>query len=206
MAVPSFPSVNVTGPVHHYVRTLNSTNIYYLGTAEVTPQMRRRTYKTDVKNDIAANQLPFQRTYDGEAATLGVLLTRYAKLTEAAIDLRTNPLTLLQSARGRDSRWSRGSLIYGQWTFELWQVFENFSNPVVATPGLEIGWYWPQVELLDHDQEESGTRAQKLQYVFDCTPKWTGQLSATVVAPGEREWLLYSTDPLLFPTDVQVPQ
>ena len=211
MAEQSFPEVHVTGPVHHYVRALNSYNpgIWYLGTAEVTPQIRKRKYKKDVKNTIASGSLPFQRTYEGQAATIAVLLTYWSKfavgtIEEADAALGNTPLA------GSESRWSRGHLVFGQSTFELWQVFENFLNPnaELVTPGLEIGWYWPQVELLDSDTVAAGTQEEQQMLVLDATPYWIRQASYTAVNANlnERGYRLYSNDPADFPADVRIPQ
>lgn len=220
MAVQSFPAVHVTGAVHHFVRC-NGTHdlwdgdILYLGTAEVTPQMQRRRYKTNVMNDIAGKTLPFQKTYDGEAATLSTLLTYWSKPAVEAVRMLgvsrglvgVNPLTGFVSA-GSESRWSRGALVYGQLTFELWQVFENSLNPLTITPFLETGWYWPQVELLDDDTVSCGTGVEKLLMVMDATPYWIPNASASGVnvSQNERGFRLYSTDDANFPADVLVPQ
>ncbi len=208
MAAQSFPDVHVTGPVHHYVRVAGSTDtIFYLGTCEVTPQMQRRLYKSDVKNDIAGNQLPFQRTFDGEAATVSTLLNRFSKdawteILLAGFASGNTPLV------GSESRWSRGHLVYGQSTFELWQVYDNFLNPFGASANLEIGWYWPQVELLEHNTLAAGTRDEKLLLVFDCTPYWIPQTNYYTINANanERGWILYSNAQADFPADVRVPQ
>lgn len=211
MAIPSFPEVHVTGPVHHFIRAENAfdASIFFLGTCEVTPQMARRKYKSDVKNTIAGNALPFQRTYDGEAAKVSVLLNRFSKdawatILEADFVKGNTPLA------GTESRWSRGHLVYGQSTFELWQVYDNFFNPFGTSTGLEIGWYWPQVELLDHNTVAAGTLDEKLMLVFDCTPKRIPQASPDEVRAGlnERGWKLYSNlnDLTNFPNEVRTPQ
>lgn len=198
MATPSFPDVHVTGAVHHYIRTGGDGNpIYYLGTAEVTPQMQIRRYRQSVMNDIAGKTLPLQKTYDGDAATVSCLLTRFSK---AALRV------LAESGRGagvhlspgEESRWSRGSLVYGKSAFELWQVYDDFLNPNGTTVGLEIGFYWPQVELLQNDKIKVGTQGEGDLCVFDCTPYW--------FQFGDRGWTLYSHDENLFPADVRVPQ
>ena len=98
--------------------------------------------------------------------------------------------------------------MYGQLTFELWQVFDFALNPAGATPGLEIGWYWPQVQLLEHNTVKAGTQGEGLLCVFDCTPQYQPQASFSTVndANNERGWLLYSCDPIDFPDAVLTPQ
>lgn len=208
MAVASFPDVHVTGPVQHFVRATTSTTseIWFLGTAEVTPQMQRRRYRQNVMNDLAGKTLPFQKTYDGEAATVSTLLTRFSKSAWTAILDAGRTRSLLGGPVGTESRWSRGAPVYGQMTFELWQVYDNYFNPAGATLDLEIGWYWPQVELVQHDTVAAGTQAEKLLLVMDCTPFWIPQASTSSISGNERGWVLYSNDEADFPAAVRVPQ
>ena len=208
MAVPSFPECHVTGPVHHYIQTIDG-DIWYLGTAEVTPQMQVRRYRSNVMNDVAGKTLPLQKTWDGEAATVSVLLTNFSKFAEAQLQASGQPGGI-QLGNGRETRWARGALIYGKATFKLWQVYDNFFNPNGTSTGLEIGWYWPQVELLQRDTVKAGSQGEGLLCVFDCTPYRIPQASSQAVndANNERGWFLYSqTDNLTdFPADVRTPQ
>lgn len=213
MAVASFPDVNITGPVQHFVRATGSgdTGIYFLGTAEVTPQMQRRRYRQNVMNDLAGKTLPFQKTYDGEAATVSTLLTRFSKLAwelilVAGYDAGMIPDFNGAPYSGSETRWSRGQAVYGAMTFEVWQVYDNFFNPAGASANMEIGWYWPQVELLQHDTVAAGTQAEKLLLVFDCTPKFIPQASSQTVTGNERGWTLYTNSPADFPDAVRTPQ
>jgi hypothetical protein len=210
-AANSFPEVHVTGVVHHWVRAnlSGSQSAFYLGTAEVTPQMQIRKYKTNVMNDIAGRTLPFQKTYDGEAAVVSTLLTRWSKYAYDAILNQGKSLGLVHAwGAGSETRWSRGALVYGQLTFEMWQVFDNSLNTTIATPGLELGYYWPQVEILDHDTVSAGTGPNKLQLVLDCTPYWIRQAShgAVIESANERGFLLYSNHAEDFPLEVLTPQ
>lgn len=223
MAEPSFPDIQVTGPVHNYVRAMfadeNDTTgidsrIFYLGTCEVTPQMQRRKFKSPVKNEIAGPTLDFQRTYDGEAARVTLMLTRFSNLAWGSILLAGRARGLLgpsgSAQAGREGRWSRGAPVFGQMTFELWQVYENspFLNPLTRFPTLEIGWYWPQVEIESHDTVKAGPQGQALLLTLDCQPWWIPQASSSTVnnAANERGWILYTNDPDDFPQDVLVPQ
>ncbi len=206
MATPSFPEVHVTGPVHHYIQTIDG-DIWYLGTAEVTPQMQVRQYTQNVMNDVAGKTLPLQKTFDGEAAVVSVLLTQFSKFAEEQLQARGQPGGIHRRA-GEETRWSRGSTVYGKATFKLWQVYENFFNPNGTSTGLEIGWYWPQVELLQRDTVKAGTQGEALLLVMDCTPYRIPQASPTAVNDGinERGWVLYSQREADVPTDVRVPQ
>lgn len=209
MATASFPSVHVTGPVHHYIQTNVGDGPYFLGNAEVTPQMQVRRYTSKTMNDRAGRTLPFQKHWDGEAATVSVLLTYFSKFAEEQLQ-RSGVTAGIQVAAGKESRWARGSAVYGKATFKLWQVYDNYFNPNGSSDGLEIGWYWPQVELIQRDSVKVGAQGEGLLLVFDCTPYLIPQASASAVNSNanERGWFLYSqsdntTD---FPESVRVPQ
>jgi hypothetical protein len=210
MAVASFPEVHITGPVHHYIQAIGG-QIYYLGTAEVTPQIQVRRYRSNTMNDVAGKTLPLQKTWDGEAAVVSVLLTNFSKFAEQELQTsgRTNGVQLTERA-GIETRWARGSAVYGKSTFKLWQVYDNFFNPFGTSTGLEIGWYWPQVELLQRDTVKAGSQGEGLLCVFDCTPYRIPQASPTAVNDtlNERGWFLYSQDDNTtdFPASVRVPQ
>jgi hypothetical protein len=180
-------------------------DVYYLGTAEVTPQVQATRYVSPGMNDTAGKTLPMQKTNDGEDARIVSLFTRYSKPVYNL--LRTN---LLMPAPGFETRWARGGLVYGQMTFELWLVFEQFFNPLGTTAGLEPGFYFPQVELRQHNLEKGGTQVEGKLMVFDASGYWIPQASSQAVAGNERGWVLYSQNPADFPitgTDrVDIPQ
>lgn len=205
MAIPSFPDFQVTGAVHHYIRTPDDGNILYLGTAEVTPKVAHKPFYKDVMNDIAGKSLPAQKTHDGEMAVIGVLLTRYSKagygeLTDVGIAAG------IQVTSGRESRFARGALAFGTQTFELWQVFENATDAAFRQVDMELGYFWPQVLLASHDRDTLGTEAEKLMLVFEAYPQRQPYASASQVGPTGGQWLLYRFDDAAFPTDVLVPQ
>ena len=216
MAVPSFPDVHVTGVVHHYIQ-INGGQLWFLGNAEVTPQMQVRRYTSKTMNDRAGRTLPQQKHWDGEAATVSVLLTYFSKFAEQELQ-QSGKAAGIQVQPGEESRWARGAAVYGNATFKLWQIYDNFFNPNGSSDGLEIGWFWPQVELLQRDTVKVGAQGEGLLLVFDCTPYLIPQAShASVNAQAnERGWALFtqvSTDAwagnpegLAFPSGVQVPQ
>lgn len=202
MAAASFPSFHVTGPVHHYVRSPVDREIYYLGTAEVTPKVEHRPFYSDTFNDIGGTMVPMQRTEQGEMAIIGTLVNRYSK-TAYDVLTRTGADVV---ARGERGRYSRGSFVFGPGSFELWLVFDNALVPEFRTPNLEYGYYYPQVDLGPHTRDRLGTDTEKLLLVFEAYPYWVPQQSLNSVQPGERAWQLYSMDPGAFPQAVLVPQ
>lgn len=198
MAAPSYPDIHVTGAIHHYIQVPGDSNIWYLGTAEISPVMQRHKNFQYVLNDIWGKTLPAQKTYDGEAATVSVLLTRFSRTAWDRV-LRSGEASLLNVAgySGFETRISRGHGVFGRSSFRLWQVFDFALFPTVASYGLELGWYWPQVTVEDHDTVAAGTQAEKLLMVFDSQPLFGG-------ATGGH--LLYKNDAASFPADVLVPQ
>lgn len=208
MPVPTFPAYHVTGAIHHWVRRLGGA-ILYLGTAEITPQMQLRRYYQKVPNDEAGKTLPGQMTRDGHAATVAVSMSRWSKNTwdqmaisgiEAGLDFDI----------GQEGRFSRGGLVFGQDTVELWQVYENSLNPFLdrGTFSVELGRYWPQVVISEDNQPQAGTQVERKLFVFDCQPRRVTQASFSAVnaAVNERGWILFRVDDAAFPADVLVPQ
>jgi nitrous oxidase accessory protein NosD len=199
MAVPSFPRVHTTGPVHHFVRVPGVSGVYYLGTAEVTPKMATRRFYSDVFNDLAGSSLPFQRLDHGEAASVAVLLTRFS-YSALAVALTAGAAAGVRAGVGAGSGLSRGSLVFGQQSFELWQRFAYY-NTLQGTTGLVQGRYWPQVTLSDFNDEGVGTSGYKALCVFDAQPLYTPQSSNSTGG-----WTLVRWDDEAFPADVQTPE
>lgn len=210
MPINAFPAYHVTGAIYHWVRVKGDANFYFLGTAEVTPQMQVRRYRQDVPNDEHGKSLPGQRTRDGQAAKVAVILSRWSKWTWEKIQTSAAAVGL-DFLDGSEGRWSRGGLVFGQEDFELWQVYDNALNPFGpnrATYGIELGRYWPSVMFDEDNQPQAGTQVERKMFVFDCQPKRVPQASVSVVndAANERGWVLYSVQDAAFPADVLVPQ
>ena len=207
MASQSFPDIHVTGAVHHYIQVRGEDSVWYLGTAEITPQMQRTKYAQRVLNDWWGKTLPAQSTYDGESAVVSVLLTRYSKTAWGRI-LRAGEgsLVTLSGYGGTETRLSRGHGMFGRSDFQMWQVYDFALFPTVASANLELGWYWPQVTLSNHDTVAAGTQAEKLLLVFDCQPKRIPQASFSSVSGNELGFTLYRNDNDAFPASVLVPQ
>lgn len=213
MAQASFPEVHVTGAIHAFVLgdLTGETEPFYLGTTEVTPQVQRQRLSSEVMNDIKAKKLPFQKTDDLEEHNISLMLTRFSRsawdniLSAGVAAGRVLAPGGVPDA-GTFTRWTAGGLVYGVRTFQLWLLFENFFNPFGASTGLEIGWYYPQVELLNHDMAAGGTQAEKLLLLMNATPWWIPQTSPTAITGNQRGWLLYSNNVTDFPASVQVPQ
>lgn len=200
MAAAAYPAFHVTGAVHHYVNWSGLSAPLYLGTAESTPQIKLVSTSKPVMNDITGPTLPAQKVETGEMAQIGVAFNRFSYGTRATLNTHTGP--------GRRGRFDRGLLKFGRYTFQLWQVFENATDATVRAlyPGLPLGFYWPQVELLSKDSPRIGNQDELWVPTFEAQPYFTPQAVATTVASGEREFFLYSQADADFPAAVLVPQ
>lgn len=206
MAVPSYPQVHVTGPVHTWVQ-VPGDQIRYLGTCEVTPQVQLISYAQDAMNDLAGKTLPFQRTDDGSEAVLAMMVNYFSKSAVAAI--KASGVAAGRQVRpGVETRWSRGGVKFGVTTFGLWHVFDNYFNPGGTTVGLEIGYYYPQCEWVNLDVSKMGTQVQSQLVVVHARPQFLPQANPFAVnaSANERGWVLYSNVPSDFPADVRIPQ
>lgn len=200
MAAAAFPAFHVSGAVHHYVSWPGLSAPLYLGTAESTPQLKFVETSKPVMNDITGTTLPAQKVEGGEMANVAVAFNRFSQGTRDAL--------IARSGGGRRGRYTRGLLRFGRATFQLWQWFENYGDETVRAlyPGMRIGFYWPQVEMVGKDLPRLGTADELWVPTFECQPYFVPQVSATSVSAGEREFFLYSQDPADFPAAVQVPQ
>lgn len=202
MADPTYPAYHVTGPVHHYVRLPGDALPYYLGTCETQPRVAITHVRRPIMNDVAGPDIPAQKKDGGHGATLSVLLNRFSQGTFAYL-----------RPAGLQGRFSRGQLIYGVKTFELWQVFENYLDATVRAqyPDLPIGYYWPQVDWTE-TEDMPGNIDQKVLCQWEASAQWTGLANgvglanANQVVAGNRRWLLYSQNVADFPAAVLVPQ
>lgn len=203
MAVISLPAFHVTGPVHHFIRTpQEEPDIWFLGTAEVTPKVEHRVMQADTFNDIGGSMVPMQRTAQGEMAVIGTLLNRFSK---GAVDLLNN-LSAQPLAAGFEGRFSRGPLVFGVSSFELWLLFDFATNPAFRSPGLEMGYYFPQCVVGGKTRDRLGTDTEKFLLVAEAYPFWVPQASANSISGFERAWQLYANDDASFDLTQLVPQ
>lgn len=205
--VNSLPKYNLTGAIHHFIRVpLIPLSIYYLGTCEVQPDIRIWELSAGVKNDDAGRILDGQKTDQGRKADIGLQLSYYSELTYTQLKTIRGTANVLQHAAGWEGRFGRGSLIFGSKTFELWQVFERQTEASLRDANQPLGYYWPQVELIQHAPVVLGNQEKQLLLVCEAQPKKMPQASHSAVAAGERTWKLWAEDDASFPAEVLVPQ
>ncbi len=198
----SDPLFHVTGPVHHYVQlwtpfnngttASNAGGIWYLGTAEVRPQVTVKRVRKKIMNDLFGTMLPANMVYQGQFAQIGVALNYFSQ--SAVNNLRATGVNGVN--RGADGSGAVGSLEYGVHSFKLWQVYGNynFSGGSVIPPGR----YWPNVLIADETEQQTGLVDQIKMFVFEA-------YKLPACTTGVRSGVLYSEDPTDFPSDVRVP-
>lgn len=191
---------NVTGVVHHWamIDGRSSDSAYaspvYLGTSEVCPKVKLRRLYSDVRNDIAGEQSPAQKTRQGLHAMVASLMNYFNHPVASALKA---PNLVLDPLPGIESSWSRGTLSFGVDTFQLWLVFENYWNGTTfKTDGLLPGYYFPRVQLLDYDEDSIGTRDEKALFMFQAFPRRNS----------DHSWTTYGQAETDFPATVRVPQ
>lgn len=210
MAFPadSAPGIKVTGPVHHFVQVVTpyigggttaagAGSIFYLGTAEVQPQIKVKKVAIPVKNDIGGRLLPSNNVYQGQMGQIGVALNRLSLRALNEIKVVGGTAGVF---KGRDYYNAVGALEFDKYTFRLWQVngFYNWASPVTGASEIPPGRYWPNVRLDDEDDQKIGT--------ID----WTKLLVMTayklpICGSGLWDGVLYSEEVADFPTDVRTP-
>lgn len=214
MADATFPAFHVTGPVHHYYRRPAryagdpwANKVYYLGTAETQPRLAVSHVRRPIINDIGGPDVPSQKKDGGRLAAISVMFNRFSHW--AIGDLKPP---------GQQGRFSRGQVVYGVKTFELWQVYENAVGALTDTglaalyPDLPLGYYWPQVDWVTNE-ETPGNIYEKIMVQWEASELFTDLATLVGTSPvgtapfaGSREWLLFSQDPTTFPAEVRVPQ
>jgi hypothetical protein len=216
-----FPAFHVTGAVHCWVGTDapgTTSNVYFLGTCQVQPQFQIQQVSTDVHNDLVGPSLPAQKIDNGEVGSLGLALNRFSKSTLQVLRL-LRAGGGVSSNPGRRNRYSRGGLVYGSRTFQLWCVFDNAldgAGALCATnaaprslfPGLEAGFWFPQVEILAESDMQLGNGKDEVKLMtFEAQPYFQPISSGyTAVNSGDRQFTLYSNLDAAFPAVVCAPQ
>lgn len=203
----SLPGIKVTGPVHHWIQvntpyiasgttTAGYTgSIYYLGTAEIQPQVTIQRLRIPVKNDIMGRLQPAQTVYQGQMAQIGVALNRLS--LPAINELRASGLYGVQL--GYNDRWAIGSLEFYNMSFKLWQTYDRYwTGPPTGADQIPPGRYWPCVLINQEIENRTGAIDWTKGFIFDA-------YSAPTCSGGIRTSKLYSEDPADFPASVQTP-
>lgn len=206
----SAPGIKVTGPIHHFVQVVNpfisvgttttaagAGSIFYLGTAEVQPQIKVKKVRIPVKNDIGGRLLPTQSIYQGQMGQIGVALNRFSLRALNEIKATGGYAGIY---KGVDYFNSVGALEFANTSFRLWQVngFYNWSTPATGAAEIPPGKYWPNVVIADEDDAKIGTIDWTKLLIFEAYKL----LGCTT---GLYSGVLYSEEVADFPSDVRTP-
>lgn len=199
----SYPAFKVSGPIHHFVQPYTQYGstaaglLYYLGTAEIRPQVRIQSFKLDAKNDLAGRLLPMQTVYQGKMAQIGLGLNRFSS---PAMDALRSTGGVGGIYQGKDFQLARGSLEFLKHTFQLWQVygFYNWTTPATGVDYIPPGRYWPNVRIAAEDEQRIGTEDWLKLLVLEA-------YGLPVCASGLWTHTLWSQETADFPVDVQTP-
>lgn len=207
----SYPAIHTTGPIHHYLRasgTFGTGDIWYLGTCETQPVLRINRYSKAVFNDIAGRSIPIQETHDGHDADIGLALSRFSQLAYLQLQKYSDSANSIYEGNGDETFLSRGSLVYGPRTFELWQWFSFYNTPA-AQANMPAGYYFPQCKLVGHELSKCGSEAKVLMLTAKATPRWivpvaTGVNQATSSITTGGVFRTYTQTLSFFPSSVQL--
>lgn len=208
----SYPDINVTGPIHWFMRTPAHSNysggsvatkIWYLGTCETKPQSQITKYTLDVFNDLGGRKVPFQKIVQGESGVLGLALNRYsipaydALCTAGGLDSTDGSL-----GKGSETSLSRGSLVFGKTSVELWglNTFYRTTNDPYSV--VKKGRYYTCACLEMHEKVKQGTEEDLMLLAFSVQNRWQG-LSGGVSNLGFRAYY-EGNDAAFWPTDVSL--
>lgn len=208
MAFPadSAPGIKVTGPVHHWIQVYTPYNngttaagsgsVFYLGTAEIQPQVTIQRLRIPVKNDIMGRLQPAQTSFQGQMAQIGVALNRLS--LPAINELRAAGVYGVY--KGLNDKYSMGMLEFGNLTFKLWQTYGNYNwaTPETDLDAIPPGRYWPNVLIAQEIDNRTGSIDWNKGFVFEA-------YSLPLCSAGVRTSVLYSEEPADFPASVQTP-
>lgn len=170
---------------------IQANTIYYLGTAEVSPQLRIEPVYEPVINDVGSDAAPTDLIYKGTGnAVLVADINRFQYAIYRAMANRPRhagaphqygetPLDV--AALVNQSNFGCG--------FDLW-IYHSYFGTVNATNDLPPGYFFPQnVVLAGPDDLNMGARVQKIRMVWRVQRKYI---------PSTRSFLFYQQTPSLF--------
>ena len=151
------PAYNVTGPVHIYFASNQTTtssptsaaefnagsgtNAQYLGTCEIMPEPQEEFNWKDVFNSLGGDMVPADRMYMGLDGLVVMNLNRFSY---------TNLFGLIGG--GSESHLNRGSLmVNNRFSLQLWCAFDFFGTlNALAYPEMPPGYFWWCTEIRRH--------------------------------------------------------
>lgn len=171
----------VSGPNHCFVQFPGGQPLY-LGTPERSLEVEWKPYYEPVMNQLAGTQLPFDETFQGLAAELSGVFTRYDATVMNLI--MTAPPLAAPPALGSENRLSRGSLTYGRY-FPSFIVVNGFFGTANAAPDDLPGYRFLNAKFAALKIGEQGTTATKYGVAVSAIP---------VYVPSTGGFVCYTVD------------
>lgn len=163
-----------TGPAHLFVGAITTGGVtpFYLGTAEVKPQIEIVPQFEPVHNDLGG-AVPFDKSYEGEEAFIGADLNRYNEAVYAGLAARPNSL-VPGAIRGLNTALDVGTLMLTEGkNIVVWVVFPFFVKAAMRAGGMPAGYRFPGCTVVGPDKLETGTRARKVHLLFHALRQWS---------------------------------
>lgn len=177
--------IHTTGAVLHFVKFRGETAWYFLGTAQVAPEVEGDPAYLPVMNDQSGVSKPFAKIFDGHDETVFTVLNRldhviFNRLKDAVSFDNT------LANRGIDGRVEQGSLILPGTRGDFDMVFVNdFYGTAAATADLPMGRRYYSGVLGNFRELKSATREKMVACRFDFS---------RVYDPTTRQHSLFSED------------
>lgn len=143
----------------------------YFGTAESFPNDSRQPEYEMLMNDFSGSKIPLDMAWEGESGQISLAMTRW---DEDVANLATLPP--FSTSNGSWDFDANGSLMgLEEQAIEIWIVYTFGSalanKSVYVSQGLPPGRHYTQCVLWSPQQDETGTRPMKRNFLFFAWPK-----------------------------------
>lgn len=158
---------HTTGPVHAMVRFRGATPFFYLGTAQISPEVDGDPAYLPVINSMKSVSKPFQKIYDGRSDAVTVLFNRFDfAVMRRVLDPQSH--SNATADHGSDSAIETGSLVMGTGDFELALLNGFHGTAASGAADLVQGRLYFSAVAGNHREFNAGTREHSIAVRFDC--------------------------------------
>ncbi len=179
---------------------------FYLGTCEQMPQDNRNPEYELLMNDISGSKKPLDLAWEGEDATISLVLTRFSHVGWNLLETKPFPTANVNGEWDIEDVGALMGLEGICWS--VWLVYSFGSalanKAAYTTQGMPPGRFYPQCVVWAPMADETGSRPMKRQVIFYAWPKLVttaanvqasqSQLTnPTDVNAAKRSFVLYST-------------
>lgn len=172
MAIPY-----VTGPAAIFVGVSGTTPVdpfvgatpVYLGHCESAPRIAWNPQFEPVMNDLAGSRLPYDMLYQGKDAMIIGDLTIWNWLIWDRVRSRPD----FNDVPDTNDRFDLGSLMLTEGKcFPLWITYPYVAKAAMAAGGMPAGRHFLATYLVGPDNEDPGTRVNKVHVQFHALRAW----------------------------------